>query len=111
MMNDLVETGRVDDMSFARWYVAEKNYFKPRGRIRLKAELSQKGISTDIIDKALAESEFTDKDLLHKLLSKYLMFESDLTDKEKLKLIQKLQRKGFSFSDSKSAIEEFLKKE
>lgn len=108
---ELKNESRIDDEAFVRWYVAEKNYFKPRGRIRLKHDLSALGVDRNLLDTILQESEVTDHELITQLLeTKYARVSLD--DEESYeKLIQRLQRRGFSYNDIKSAIEDYRKKE
>lgn len=45
----------VDDEAFARWWVEQRERFKPRGDRALKSELLQKGVSRDVVDIVLGE--------------------------------------------------------
>lgn len=108
---ELVEADIVNDETFTRWYISEKNYFKPRGKIRLKHELAQKGVDSSIVDTILAESKVTDQDLLKQLLTTKF-YSTDFSDKTTYdKALQRLQRLGFRYSDIKTAIEEYVEKE
>ncbi len=51
----LRELGLVDDAAFARAWVENRGTFRPRGRRALRAELRQKGIPSEVIERALAE--------------------------------------------------------
>ncbi|HEY57043.1 MAG TPA: hypothetical protein G4O04_00560 [Anaerolineae bacterium] len=51
----LRDLGLVDDEAFARAWVENRGTFRPRGRRALQAELRQKGISPDLVERALAE--------------------------------------------------------
>ncbi|MBX3084567.1 MAG: RecX family transcriptional regulator [Anaerolineae bacterium] len=46
--------GYLDDVAFARMWVANRQQFKPRGSRALRFELREKGIATTIIDEVLA---------------------------------------------------------
>ena len=46
--------GDVDDAAFARFWITNRQQFKPRGSRALRFELREKGIPTNIIDEALA---------------------------------------------------------
>lgn len=107
----LRDQGHIDDLAFAQWYVSEKQYFKPRGQIRLKSELKAKGISPDVIDKAFQTAQKTDTELLADLLRKKYTKSDFETDDIKRKNIQRLLRRGFSYGDIKKSIEDFMKKE
>ncbi len=51
----LQEWGYLDDEAFARFWVEERERFRPRGPIALRQELRQKGISDEIVQRVLAE--------------------------------------------------------
>jgi len=50
----LERAGLVDDAAFARYWVENREQFRPRGRRMLRWELRQKGVPDRIIDKVLA---------------------------------------------------------
>jgi SOS response regulatory protein OraA/RecX len=110
-VSSLLEEGRLDDVAFVRWYIAEKNYFKPRGRIRIKSDLAQKGIPADLIERILEENDIPETSLIEQLLdTKYKTL--DLDDEEvREKLVVRLQRQGFRYDDIKTAIEDYAQKE
>lgn len=45
----------LDDAAFARFWVEQRDTFKPRSHLVLRQELRRKGIAPDIIDRALAD--------------------------------------------------------
>lgn len=49
----------LDDAAFARFWVEQRETFKPRSRRALQYELSQKGLSRQIIEQAVAEVDET----------------------------------------------------
>ncbi|MBI4772259.1 MAG: RecX family transcriptional regulator [Chloroflexi bacterium] len=49
----LRRAGLVDDEAFARFWVENRETFRPKGRIALGAELRLKGLSREVIDRAL----------------------------------------------------------
>ncbi len=51
----LRQRGYVDDLEFARFWIANRSRFKPMGSRALKYELRQKGVDGDIIDALVAE--------------------------------------------------------
>jgi len=51
----LTHLGYVDDTAFARYWVDNRNAFKPRSSMALRHELRQKGVDDDIIQTVLAE--------------------------------------------------------
>ncbi len=51
----LRDLGLVDDEAFARAWVENRGTFRPRGRRALQAELRQKGIAPELVERVLAE--------------------------------------------------------
>lgn len=52
--------GYVDDAAFARFWVANRQQFKPRGSRALRFELREKGVPNPIIDEILAEVDVSE---------------------------------------------------
>ncbi len=53
----LVEVQLLDDHAFARYWIEQRDTFRPRGRAVLRQELRQKGIPNDIIEAVLGDSD------------------------------------------------------
>lgn len=53
----LVELHYLDDADFARFWVANRQANRPRGRRLLEQELRHKGVERELIDEAIAEAE------------------------------------------------------
>jgi regulatory protein len=51
----LEQAGYLDDAAFARFWVQDREQFKPRSQHALRYELRQKGVSDEIIVQALGE--------------------------------------------------------
>jgi regulatory protein len=51
----LKETGLVDDEEFARYWVEQRETFRPRGRFALSFELRQKGLDRELIETVLSD--------------------------------------------------------
>ncbi|MBN1285703.1 MAG: RecX family transcriptional regulator [Anaerolineae bacterium] len=51
----LARVGLVDDAAFARYWIDNRQRFKPRSPHALRYELRQKGVADDVIDAALVE--------------------------------------------------------
>jgi regulatory protein len=51
----LERSGLLDDREFARYWLENRQTFRPRGSRALKAEMRQKGLASDVIDEALEE--------------------------------------------------------
>lgn len=95
----LSERGYVDDEKFAQWWVDNRNQTKGTSIKKLRNELSVKGISRNIVEKILSETERNDTDELKKMIEKKRRRYPD----EK-KLIQYLARQGFLYDDIKNAL-------
>lgn len=50
VIKKLTKLGLIDDEEFAKWWVGQRQKFKPRGERLLRAELHAKGIDREIID-------------------------------------------------------------
>ncbi|MDQ3043893.1 MAG: recombination regulator RecX [Chloroflexota bacterium] len=49
--------GYLDDIAFARFWVAQRETYRPRGQRLLRHELAQKGVDRDLIVATIAEAE------------------------------------------------------
>lgn len=52
--------GYVDDLAFARFWVTNRDSFKPKGPLALRQELREKGIANAIMEQVLTEVDFSD---------------------------------------------------
>ena len=95
----LVDKGHIDDSNFARWWVENRHQRKGISLRRLRSELMAKGVDSQLIDEALADSERRDDDELAKIIAKKRSKYAD-----EAKLIAYLARQGFSYDDIKSAL-------
>jgi regulatory protein len=100
IFNQLVERGYVNDETFTRWWIENRNQRKGTSLRRLQAELRAKGVDSSVIDTQLQQSVRTDEDELQKIIAKKRhRYEDDQ------KFIQYLARQGFSYEDIKAALE------
>lgn len=53
VLNRLSEAGYVDDVEFSRWWISNRQQFRPRGKRLLLLELKAKGVSDADIETAL----------------------------------------------------------
>lgn len=96
----LLDKGYIDDAKFTRWWVENRNQRKGTSRRKLQSELTAKGVTSSVIEEALAVTERNDSDELAKIVSKK---RTKYPDNQKF--MQYLARQGFSYDDIKSAIE------
>jgi regulatory protein len=59
VIDRLVELNLLDDVAFARYWVEQRETFKPRSRRALRYELTQKGLNRQVADQVVAEVDET----------------------------------------------------
>lgn len=89
----------VDDEAFARWWVEQRERFKPRGDRALRSELALKGVARDVVDLVLGErAPDADVELARRALSRPLTRWADMPDAEKRRKIHTyLAARGFDY--------------
>lgn len=95
----LTRVGLLDDLAFARAWVANRRLLKATSMRKLRLELKQKRVPESIIDQVLAEDETDERDALRQLIAKKRARYPD-----EFKLMQYLARQGFSYDDIKSEL-------
>ena len=60
VIDRLTELSLLDDAEFAKYWVEQRETFRPRSRRALRYELYQKGVSRETVEKALSEIDETD---------------------------------------------------
>ena len=101
ILNKLTMNGLVDDEAFATSWVANRRLLKPTSLRKLRLELRQKGISSEIIEKVLAEDEVSDSSVLMDIIARK---RRQTKYQDDMKLMQYLARQGFGYGDIKSAL-------
>ena len=86
VVDKMVELRYVDDFDYAKSYIENRK----DGIIKLKFELKQRGISDEVLEKAILEAEFLDCDKIKYHLKK-------IKSREKDKKIRYLLNKGFEY--------------
>lgn len=98
LFNRLNRLELVDDTKFAKWWVEQRNVFKPRGKRGLEAELRIKGIRKEIIDEVLDGISIDEEKIATELLTKKAYKWKALPKREaRQKMSQFLARKGFGW--------------
>lgn len=95
----LDERGYLNDESFTRYWVENRQLRKGISRRKLQAELHAKGVDRSIVEEALSTTERDDEDELQKVIAKKARRYDDPQ-----KLIAYLARQGFSYDDIKQAL-------
>jgi len=106
---DFLEQHRyIDDTNYAEKYIAEKMR-AGYGEWRIKQELFRKGIDTEIINVCLEENEEDATEKILALLEKKIKSETEdeFNKKERQKVYNFLNSRGFGYDDTKSAIRQY----
>lgn len=93
--------GLLDDLAFARAWVANRRLLKATSVRKLRLELKQKHVSEELIDQALSEDQTDEREALRQLATKKRgRYPHDT------KLMQYLARQGFGYDDIKAVVAE-----
>ena len=99
----LLGAGLVDDSDFARFWVENRQTFRPRGSRALRMEMRQKGLTSDIIDEAL-EDLGDEGELAYQVASgKARSFAGDDEREFFRRMVGFLQRRGFPYEAASRA--------
>lgn len=105
----------INDINFAKWWVEQRQTFKPKGLRVIRNELRLKGISQEIIEKVFGEKDErknSEINLARKAAEKKLKLYKDLPKNEfYVKMGRYLAGRGFDWEVIKTVIDELLKKE
>lgn len=97
----LRDLGLLNDLAFARAWLANRRLLKSTSQRRLKLELRQKHVPDEVIAQVLDEDEADERSVLAELIAKK---HGRYPDKQKF--MQYLARQGFSYDDIKAALDE-----
>lgn len=103
VLDDLKKDNWINDRKYANSFIQSNLLTGDKGAFVLKQKLSQKGISSTIIEKELGQFDFTElaERVAEKLLKKY---QGKLPSKAlQDKILQALINKGFSYNQAKTA--------
>ncbi len=93
----LEHAGYINDEAFARFWLENRERFKPRGQRALRYELLQKGVSDEIIGQIL--SEMDDETSAWRAIEGRLSRWADLPDDAfRQKIVGYLSRRGFDYN-------------
>ena len=98
LLKKLINLNLLDDEKFAEWWVGQRLQFRSKSKRELEQELRIKGITKEIIEKVLQESEVDENKAARAQLAKNL-YRFEKYDKKirNLKTAQFLARKGFGW--------------
>lgn len=87
-----------DDEKFAKWWVEQRQAFRPKPKRVLEGELRMKGIQKEVIDKVLGEEVVDEEKMAKDLLEKKMYKWKNLEGYElRQKMSQYLIQKGFGW--------------
>ena len=105
----LVKEKYVDDLRYASAFARDKSAIQGWGEVKIRYMLSAKGVSRDVIDKALEEIDQDKADSrLEKLLQNKLKSLKD-DPQCRLKLLRFALGRGYSYDEVNSLINQILK--
>lgn len=98
LFNRLKHLELVDDEKFAKWWVEQRQAFRPKSLRIMNYELRIKGIKKDTIEKVLGETKIDEEKIAKELLEKKAYKWKGLAGREaRKKKTQYLVGKGFSW--------------
>lgn len=105
LLNKISEYELVDDEKFTRWWVDQRQQFRPRSERQLRQELLQKGIAKDLITTVLSENEIDETKIARDLISQKSYKWDKYNEKTaKQKKSEFLARKGFTWDVIKEVV-------
>ena len=103
LIDRLTSKGYLDDLAFARWFIASRNAHRPRSLRMLTQELKSKGVGEK--DIALAIGDVNDEsESIRRLLEKKLKSQHTLEVAEKQKIYAYLGRQGYAWDKIKDVV-------
>ncbi len=95
--------GYVNDESFAASWVRARQLTKPVSKRRLVAELRQKGVASELIDRAVGTEDYDETAALREIIIKK---RKQARYQDEQKLLQYLARQGFGYDMIKTTLSE-----
>src|SRR6266496_629998 len=94
--------GYLDDAAFAKSWLQARQLTKPVSRRRLVAELRQKGVASEIIERTTATEAYDETAALRSIVAKK---RKQTRYQDEQKLMQYLARQGFGYDAIKTALD------
>lgn len=105
LMEKLSHLELIDDLKFAKWWVDQRQNFKPKTKRILKIELTKKGIVKEIINTILDETPIDESKMARDLLArKAYKWKGIESRSARQKMSQYLAGKGFSWDVIEKAV-------
>lgn len=107
VLGGLAQEGLVDDLAFARYWVENRERFRPRSRAMLRYELRRKGLDEGVISEALADvdEEESARRAAHQRASRYVRLDERSF---RQKMSQFLRRRGFTYHLIREVVDSLL---
>ncbi len=98
LLKKLKHLNLLNDLEFAKWWVDQRQNFKPKSKRVLQMELRQKGIDKEIVDEVLGSTIIDEGKMAKELLEKKMYkWKGQEPRAAKQKMAQYLAGKGFSW--------------
>jgi len=98
LLKRLRQLSLLDDEKFAKWWVEQRQSFRPKPKRIMNYELRMKGVPKEIIEKVLGEEKIDEEKMARELLKKKMYKWKNLEGFElRQKMSQYLAQKGFSW--------------
>ncbi len=122
VIEKLKSINQINDLEFAKWFVNQRNTFRPKGKAALQQELARKKVSREVISSVLNEKNDNLESLSQFELAiascrkKAAILALKIKDKKsrfeaKIKLQRHLASRGFDWETIRSVVEKLLGKE
>jgi len=114
VLNELSSGNYINDEEFAKWWLDQRQSYKPKGLKAIRFELANKGVSRELIDKVTSFAKDGDNELVlaQKLISKKINLWRNLSKLEqKKKISDLLLRRGFDWETVKRVIDATVSKD
>lgn len=105
LIQRLIAANYINDEDFAKWWIEQRTERRaPLGYQRIRSELFQKGVSGPTIESVWEAMNVDESDLMQKQFEKLQQKYNIEDPKDKQRLVQNLQRKGFRWDQIKSVL-------
>jgi regulatory protein len=102
ILNKLSILGMLNDLEFARSWVANRRLLRPTSKRKLQQELRAKRVADEIVEQVLTEDETDERTVLRQLIAKKRQMTKYKGDDQKL--MRYLAGQGFGYGDIKDAL-------
>jgi regulatory protein len=104
----LSRVGLLDDRAFTKFWIENRDTFKPRGIRALRYELRQKGVADSIIDEFVSDYDESDAAYRAALPKARALAKRHDADTFRTKLLAYLNRRGFPFYVARDTVDSFM---